>query len=54
MTKQYYVILKSGDMIIVGADSLADLVEKVRVEGVKYRDVALIWLKVEIYDYHWR
>ncbi|KKN34931.1 hypothetical protein LCGC14_0788720 [marine sediment metagenome] len=54
MSKEYYIILNCGDMINRGADSLAELVDMLKFEGIKYKDVALIWLKVEVYDYHWR
>jgi len=54
MRKSYHVILKSGDVLIVEGESLADLVEKLKPEGIKFKDVALIWLRVEVYDYHWR
>lgn len=54
MKKTYYTILKCGEMLVREADSLAELVEGLKMEGVRYRDVAVIWLKVEIYDFHWR
>lgn len=53
MKKQYCVVLKCGIVFVKEADSLAELIEMMKVEEVEYRDVALIWCRVEIYDYHW-
>ena len=54
MKKQYNVILKNGDMMIVEAESLAALIEKLKEDGLKGKDIAVMWLRCEVYDYHWR
>lgn len=52
--KRYDVILSCGEILTKEADSLAELIEILKMDGVKYKDVALMWLRVEVYEYHWR
>ena len=54
MKKQYYIILKCGDTLVKDADSIAELIEMLKYEGIWFKDVALIWLRCEVYDYHWK
>ena len=54
MKKQYYVILKFGEMVVKDANSIAELIEILKMEGLRYKDVAMIWLKCEVYEFHWR
>lgn len=54
MKKQYYVILTCGEMLVRDAHSLAELIEMLKLEGLRFKDVAVIHLRVEVYEYHWR